>query len=104
VPEKDWLKGDALGWRGPWGTTYASNLRLYMQKVSAAEWVSLARRLRTRPPMPWFNLNAMTDGDLRAIHRYVRSLGVPGDPAPAFVAPDKEPPPPFVQFPTPQTR
>ena len=21
VPEKDWLTGDILGWRGPWGTT-----------------------------------------------------------------------------------
>ena len=21
IPEKDWLKGDAMGWRGPWGTT-----------------------------------------------------------------------------------
>ena len=31
IPEKDWLKGDSMGWRGPWGTTYASNLRLYMQ-------------------------------------------------------------------------
>jgi len=31
VPEKQWLTGDQLGWRGPWGTTYAANLRLYMQ-------------------------------------------------------------------------
>ncbi len=30
VPEKEWLTGDALGWRGPWGTTYPTNLRLYM--------------------------------------------------------------------------
>ena len=28
TPEKEWLTGDALGWRGPWGTTYAPNLRL----------------------------------------------------------------------------
>jgi mono/diheme cytochrome c family protein len=27
VPEKEWLVGDKLGWRGPWGTTYPSNLR-----------------------------------------------------------------------------
>lgn len=24
--EKLWLTGSPLGWRGPWGTTYASNL------------------------------------------------------------------------------
>lgn len=27
VPEKDWLQGDQLGWHGPWGTTYPTNLR-----------------------------------------------------------------------------
>jgi mono/diheme cytochrome c family protein len=29
VPEAQWLTGDALGWQGPWGTTYPTNLRLY---------------------------------------------------------------------------
>ena len=33
VPEKDWLTGDSLGWQGPWGTTYAPNLRLFFQSV-----------------------------------------------------------------------
>lgn len=28
VPEKDWLTGDHLGWKGPWGTTYPANLRI----------------------------------------------------------------------------
>ena len=28
TPEQEWLKGDALGWQGPWGTTYAMNLRI----------------------------------------------------------------------------
>ncbi|MFY4729012.1 hypothetical protein ACOSYY_08090, partial [Nitrospira sp. BLG_2] len=27
IPEQDGLKGDATGWRVPWGTTDASNLR-----------------------------------------------------------------------------
>ena len=31
VPEAEWLRGDEVGWRGVWGTTYATNLRLYMQ-------------------------------------------------------------------------
>ena len=31
IPEKQWLTGDQLGFRGPWGTTYPINLRLYMQ-------------------------------------------------------------------------
>ena len=101
VPEKDWLVGDQLGWRGPWGTTYPVNLRLYMQNLTEAQWVQRARSLQTRPPMPWFTLNAMSDADLRALYRFVRHLGPGGSEAPAFVPPDKEPKPPYVQFPGP---
>jgi mono/diheme cytochrome c family protein len=101
VPEKDWLKGDILGWRGPWGTTYPANLRLYMEKMTEDQWAKLGKVFRTQPPMPWYNVNAMTESDLRAIYKYVRSLGPAGDPAPAYLPPDKEPKPPFVQFPAP---
>ena len=99
TPEKDWLTGDALGWRGPWGTTYAPNLRLSIPKMSEAEWVKTAKTLKTRPPMPWFNLHRMSDGDLRAIYRYVQHLGPAGKPAPDYVPPDKTPSGPYVQFP-----
>src|SRR5438309_826042 len=34
VPEAQWLTGDHFGWRGPWGTTYAVNLRQYMQSLN----------------------------------------------------------------------
>jgi mono/diheme cytochrome c family protein len=99
VPEKEWLAGDALGWRGPWGTTYPINLRLYMQDLTEEQWVKKAKSLMTRPPMPWFNVRDMTTRDQRAIYRYIRHLGPAGKPAPAYVPPDKTPPPPFVQFP-----
>jgi mono/diheme cytochrome c family protein len=33
VPEEQWLKGSALGWRGPWGTTYGTNLRIYFAVI-----------------------------------------------------------------------
>lgn len=42
VPEDQWLTGDQLGWRGPWGTTYPINLRLHMQNISEAQWVKTA--------------------------------------------------------------
>jgi mono/diheme cytochrome c family protein len=99
VPEKEWLTGDALGWRGPWGTTYPTNLRLYMQDLTEDQWVKKAKTLMARPPMPWFNVREMTTRDLRAFYRYVRHLGPAGKPAPAYVPPDKTPQPPFVQFP-----
>ena len=99
TPEKDWLTGDALGWRGPWGTTYAPNLRLSIPKMSEAEWVKTAKTLKTRPPMPCFNLHRMSDGDLRAIYRYVQHLGPAGKPAPDYVPPGQKPAGPYVQFP-----
>ena len=101
TPEELWLTGDTFGWRGPWGTTYPPNLRMLMQSLSEDQWVSLAKSLKARPPMPWFNLNIMKDEDLRAIYQYTRHLGPGGRPAPAYVPPDKEPSPPYALFPSP---
>jgi mono/diheme cytochrome c family protein len=101
TPETSWLTGDSFGWHGPWGTTYASNLRLMIDGFSEDEWVAHAKQLKARPPMPWFNLNAMKDEDLRAIYRYVRHLGPAGDPAPEYLPPGTEPLPPFATFPAP---
>lgn len=99
IPEKDWLKGDTIGWRGPWGTTYASNLRLYMQNVTEDKWITVSRSVEFRPPMPWFALREMSEQDLRAIYRFIRKLGPAGEPAPAYLPPDQEPPKPYIQFP-----
>lgn len=99
IPEKDWLKGDTMGWRGPWGTTYASNLRLYLHNLSEEQWVRIARSVEFRPPMPWFVLREMKEQDLRVIYRFIRHLGPAGDPAPAYVPPDQKPRQPFILFP-----
>ena len=99
IPEKDWLMGDKFGWRGPWGTTYAPNLRIYMSKISEDDWVTLSKEITPRPPMPWFNLRHMHEADLRALYKFIRSLGPVGKPAPDYLPPDKVPPPPFAQFP-----
>ena len=96
VPESDWLIGDTLGWRGPWGTTYPSNLRLYMQDLSEDEWVAKAHTLRTLPPMPWFAVNSMNTEDLRSVYQFIRSLGPKGEKVPAYVAPDVEPVTPYL--------
>ena len=101
VPEKEWLVGDSFGWRGPWGTTYAVNLRLYMQTLTEEQWLKKASTLEVRPPMPWYALHDMTKDDLRALYRFVRHLGPGGAPAPAWVPPDKEPKPPYATFPAP---
>ena len=99
VDEKLWLTGDALGWGGPWGTTYATNLRLMLAGMTREQWIAHARTMTPRPPMPWFNVRAMTDADLAAIHAYTRSLGPAGNPAPAFVPPGQRAQGPVVRFP-----
>lgn len=101
VPEHLWLTGDKFGWRGPWGTTYASNLRLFINAMTEDQWVAVARQLKARPPMPWFGLNAMHEEDLRALHQFIRKLGQAGETAPAYVPPDQEPNPPYALFPSP---
>lgn len=100
VDEKLWLTGSPLGWRGPWGTTYASNLRLVVQNMNEAQWLKHARN-EWRPPMPWFSLRHMSDADLKAVYRYLRYMGPAGERAPAYVPPDGQPKQPFVQFPAP---
>jgi len=99
VPIKDWLTGDNFGWRGPWGTTYGANLRLFMADRKQADWVHYAKTMKARPVMPWFTLNTMTDQDLVAIYQFVRYLGPKGEPAPGYLPPDQEPMGPYAQFP-----
>ncbi|WP_206207918.1 hypothetical protein [Ahniella affigens] len=94
VPESEWLKGDAFAWSGPWGTTYASNLRLFFHNMDESSWLQHARRFEARPPMPWFNVRAMNDDDLRAIYHYARALGPAGEPAPVALPPGTEAPVP----------
>ena len=100
VEEKLWLTGDQLGWRGPWGTTYASNLRLLVKDMTADQFVKHARS-ELRPPMPWFNMRDMSDRDVKAIYAYLKHLGPSGQPAPQYLPSDKTPGGTFVQFPAP---
>jgi mono/diheme cytochrome c family protein len=98
VPESEWLLGNPVGFRGPWGTSYPTNLRLSLSKLTEAQWVAYAQKLQARPPMPWFNLNKMNEADLRGLYQFVKSLGAPGKPAPDPVPPGAEPTTPFVVF------
>jgi hypothetical protein len=66
--------------------------------MSENDWVRYAGDLETRPPMPWFNLRAMREGDLRALYRYVRSLPPRDDAVPDFVPPGERPTTPFIDF------
>jgi mono/diheme cytochrome c family protein len=101
VPEKQWLMGSPLGWRGPWGTTYAWNLRRFLSALPEDQWLNFARATKSRPPMPWWALKEMKKEDLRAIHTFARHLGPQGEDAPAYLPPHRVPGQPYVQFPSP---
>lgn len=92
IPQSEWLKGDSLGYSGPWGTTYPTNLRLRLAEMDLATWKSYARAVVLRPPMPYWALNTMDDMDLDAIWHFTRSLGKAGTAAPAALPPGVEPP------------
>ena len=99
IPESKWLIGNPIGFRGPWGTTYPQNLRRFVQPFTEEQFVEVVRKRHERPPMPWSQLHAMSDRDLKAVYRYVQSLGRTfglADPAPDFVPPDREPNTPFI--------
>ena len=85
TPEDHWLTGDRIGWQGPWGTSFAPNLRLFVRTIDEDGFVAMARERVFRPPMPTPTLRALTEPDLRAVYRYVQALGPAGDPAPAWV-------------------
>ena len=84
IPENKWLTGDTIGWRGPLGTSYGSNLRLLINAFKEEEWIEMAKTLKSRPPMPHPILNAMNNEDLQAIYWFIRYLGPSGKPVPAF--------------------
>ncbi len=72
-------------WAGPWGISYAANLTpdehtglgiwteaMFIQAMRTGQHMSAGRPIL--PPMPWQNLAALADADLRAIYAYLRSL------------------------------
>jgi mono/diheme cytochrome c family protein len=90
------LKGTAIGWRGPWGTTYPANLRLTAEPLGEDDFVARMKELKTKPPMPWFGVRALDESDLRSLYQYIRSLGDPGEPVPAALGPGEEPQTPYI--------
>jgi mono/diheme cytochrome c family protein len=98
VAKDAWLVGSPMGWTGPWGTTYAANLRLKVAEMDDAAWLDYSAKLHTRPPMPDFAIRDMTQDDRLAIYRFVKSLGPGGQAAPAYLPPGQLPPMPYVEF------
>ena len=78
------FSGSDLGWRGPWGVTFARNLTPDME-TGLGYWSEdeIVKAFRSGvkndgspvlPPMPWQDFAALTDGDAHAIAAYLMSL------------------------------
>ena len=98
VPKDQWLVGNPLGFRGPWGTTFPANLRMKAAEMDEAAWIKYTGDLHTRPMMPDFAVRAMRESDRVAIYRFIRSLGPVGEPAPAYLPPGQAPTVPYVEM------
>jgi hypothetical protein len=97
IPLEQQLTGSVVGWHGPWGTSYPVNLRLLVQKLTPEQWVSYIATMQPKPPMPVFNMRAMSEQDLRAIYAYIHSLGAAGEMAPVDLPPGKLPTTPYIE-------
>jgi mono/diheme cytochrome c family protein len=109
------LSGSEVGWKGPWGVSYARNLTPDAETgIGAWSDEQLINAFRTgmrpdgrhlSPPMPWPDFANLTDEDAHAVAAYLKSLPpvrhkVP-DPLPPGVTPAgsvfdlSAPPPPW---------
>ena len=82
------LKGSPAGFEGPWGKTFAKNLRLTVKDMSEDDWVNFSDTFQAAPPMQWYNVQAFTDVEARSLYHYIKSLpGDLGEQAPPAIPP-----------------
>jgi hypothetical protein len=77
--------GSGTAFSGPWGVSFAANLTpdqntglgiwtedMFIKAVRTGRHMGVSREIF--PPMPWFNVGAMTDEDLKSVYAFLRSL------------------------------
>lgn len=85
-------------WAGPWGITYAANLTpdantglgiwtedMFVKAMRTGRHMGAGREIL--PPMPWRNLGALNDEDLKAIYAYLRTIPAIANQVPRSVSP-----------------
>lgn len=98
APKDMLLTGGGMNFQGPWGTTYAPNLRLYVHQLTVKEWIAKLRSLKARPAMPYWTFRYLSDKDLTDMYAYIHSLGPAGKPAHDWVPPGQEAPAPYLKL------
>jgi hypothetical protein len=98
IPESEWLIGSNVGFMGPWGTTYPANLRAGVQGMEEKVWINYMKNLKTRPPMPFYDTSSISQDDMVAMYRFIKSLGPSANLVPAYVPPGEKPQTPYIDF------
>jgi hypothetical protein len=91
--------GHFTAWAGPWGISFAKNLtpdeatgigtwteEIFMQSMRTGKQMGHGRNLL--PPMPWFNVGALKDEDLKSVFAYLKSLKPINNQVPEPIPPD----------------
>ena len=56
--------------------------------MSEDDFVKFSDTFQTAPPMPWYNVHALTDVEARSLYQYIKSLpGGLGEQAPPMIPP-----------------
>lgn len=90
--------GDLTAWAGPWGISFAANLtpdettglgkwtpQEFIKTMRTGKHLGVGRALL--PPMPWRDIAALKDEDLKALFMYLKSLKPIVNPVEAPLAP-----------------
>ncbi len=77
---------DLTAWVGAWGITYAVNLTpdstglgswkedQFIKALREGKWMGLENTRPIMPPMPWQDFKSLTDGEIKAMFAYLKSI------------------------------
>jgi mono/diheme cytochrome c family protein len=105
LPPGPWVTavaGSMTAWAGPWGVSFTANLtpdpETGLGKWTEQEFLDTMHSGRHQgrgrellPPMPWFNVGALTDEDLKAVFAYLKSIPAVKNQVPAPIPPAAAP-------------
>lgn len=103
--------GSELGWKGPWGTSFARNLTPdldtglgYWSEDELVKFLKTGNKAdgkQALPPMPWPNTAQLTDADVHAVAAYLMSLPKVSHKVPDALPPGQDYSGPTLVFPPP---
>ncbi len=100
LPSSQWLTGNSVGYRGPWGVVYPVNVRLFAASMPRSAWTELFKSAPRLPVMPFMDYGhgRMSDTDVGAMYDFIISLGKAGKPAPSNLGAGQTPTTPYINF------